>query len=670
MIQTITSAQAWKIAAAACALVAAFSSPAWAVNDTGWLWTFENATTNNTAQTTPPLGPFANEVGFGGSATGLHASAATVWSTPVGNGSAKSLSSNNFTAGDYYEFTLTDTLTLNNLGIQFDQVSSTTGPRDWILQYSLNGTTFNDFASYAVGPNATPAWSSAGAVAPVGLDTYDFNLTSVTGLNNSANPITFRMTVASPIVAAQMGSTPAAAGTDRVDNVRIMYNYDPGQPPVTPPDPTPVSPITADVVFGIGSGRKETTMELVRGTAVLNGGTKPTPYSKWTAQNFVRFVKFDNVGGALHNVNGNLLALDPGGSATAGGNVYSYGTQGSNPAPAPQLLATTNTLSGAATRLGGLSVAPNNAKIALAGFDTGKVLVYNYTAGNGLGTGSPSLTGLQQTATAILGTGANYSAGNQQGTAWKDNNTVLAFAGDGKLYTVDATTMATNNVQTVTLTTATNSITALAYNPNVSPYLYATYSSFVTTGSVTTNKLFVFDPNAAYAELTGGGLDFSTSAFQIRDIALGAGGNLFISTAGSSGGGQGRIEYIPGVGTPGSITANSSVDWYLDEVFGGVQNGLDIAFAPPAGLTGDFNSDGKVDAGDYVTWRKNEVANLALANDNGVGNQAARFDLWRANFGNPPGAGSGLNGAAVPEPTSALLLLVGIVGLGLRRRSA
>ena len=27
---------------------------------------------------------------------------------------------------------------------------------------------------------------------------------------------------------------------------------------------------------------------------------------------------------------------------------------------------------------------------------------------------------------------------------------------------------------------------------------------------------------------------------------------------------------------------------------------------PPAGLPGDFNSDGKVDAGDYVTWRKNE----------------------------------------------------------------
>src|SRR6185436_15704052 len=97
-------------------------------------------------------------------------------------------------------------------------------------------------------------------------------------------------------------------GTNRIDNVTIFHNYNPAVAPVTQPDPTPVSPITGDVVFGIGSGRKETTLEMVRGTAVLNGGAKPTPYSKWTAQNFIRYVKFDNLGSA-HNVNGNLLGV-------------------------------------------------------------------------------------------------------------------------------------------------------------------------------------------------------------------------------------------------------------------------------------------------------------------------------------------------------------------------
>ncbi len=482
-------------------------------------------------------------------------------------------------------------------------------------------------------------------------------MSSITGLNNDAN-FTIRLIAASPAVAAQQGSTfSGSGGTDRIDNVSVYYNFDPTQSPVPQPPATPVLPAAGDVVFGLGGGRQNTTLEMVRGSAVLNGGSKPAPYSSWTAQNFSRYVRFDNSGSNPHNVHGNLLALDTGSTAAAGGNIYSYATQGSIPSPAPQLLATTNTASGVASTIGGLSVAPDNSKIALAAMSTGKVVVYDYTAGNGFGTGSPALSGLRQSS-PILGTGANYSVGTQEGTAWKDANTVLAFGGDGKLWTVDATSMATSNVKTVVLTTATQSSTAIAYNPAISPYVYATYSSFVTTGSVTTNKLFVFDPSAGYNDVTGGGIDFSTSAFAIRDIALGAGGNLFLSTAGSTGGGQGIIEYIPGVTTPGSITANSSVDWYLDEVFGGVQNGLDIGFAA-ASIAGDYNNDGKVDAQDYVIWRKTNVG--------GPGG----YTTWRANYGTGgPGAGSGLAGASVPEPTGAVLLLVGLVSICLRRRSA
>src|SRR5207237_1108929 len=39
----------------------------------------------------------------------------------------------------------------------------------------------------------------------------------------------------------------------------------------------------------------------------------------------------------------------------------------------------------------------------------------------------------------------------------------------------------------------------------------------------------------------------------------------------------------------------------------------------PAALLGDFNCDGNVEADDYVTWRKNNGTNNALANDNGLG---------------------------------------------------
>ena len=116
--------------------------------------------------------------------------------------------------------------------------------------------------------------------------------------------------------------------------------------------------------------------------------------------------------------------------------------------------------------------------------------------------------------------------------------------------------------------------------------------------------------------------------------------------------------------------------WTFDIVTGGNGEILRAVQSVSPGLAGDFNNDGKVDAGDYAVWRKNDVANAALPNDNGAGNQASRFTLWRANFGNPPGSGSGLSGAEVPEPTSVGLFVLGVAGVmatvrrGRYRRSA
>jgi hypothetical protein len=93
-------------------------------------------------------------------------------------------------------------------------------------------------------------------------------------------------------------------------------------------------------------------------------------------------------------------------------------------------------------------------------------------------------------------------------------------------------------------------------------------------------------------------------------------------------------------------------------------------FAAVAGLAGDFNNDGKVDAGDYAIWRKN-AANASLPNDNGLTTQAARYTLWRSSFGTP-GAGSGsLGGGAVPEPCTVGLAVIGLFSVlaGRRRRA-
>ena len=96
---------------------------------------------------------------------------------------------------------------------------------------------------------------------------------------------------------------------------------------------------------------------------------------------------------------------------------------------------------------------------------------------------------------------------------------------------------------------------------------------------------------------------------------------------------------------------------------------IEISSPDPVGLPGDFNANDKVDAADYVIWRKN-TGNNALPNDDGLTTQAARFDLWRSNFGNMTMPGSG-GGGAIPEPgTFVYVVTAALAGsvLGLRRR--
>ena len=70
-----------------------------------------------------------------------------------------------------------------------------------------------------------------------------------------------------------------------------------------------------------------------------------------------------------------------------------------------------------------------------------------------------------------------------------------------------------------------------------------------------------------------------------------------------------------------------------------------------AGLPGDFNFDGAVDAADYVVWRK------------GLGYLPLHYDLWRNHFGAPNGGGSGSAISAVPEPAAGCLIVCGLLWL-------
>lgn len=185
-------------------------------------WTFQSAlSTNNIigAGLTPSgtqSGVLA-DIGTG-TASASHATTNSAWSIPAGNGSSNSWSVNNWSVGDYFQFQVS-TLTFQNINVSFDQTSSGTGPRDFGLFYSTDGTIFTQFgANYSVlanGAAPNPGWNPATANS---VYSFAFDLSAITALNNSSADY-FRLVDMSTTSAS--GGTVGTVGTDRVDNFMV-----------------------------------------------------------------------------------------------------------------------------------------------------------------------------------------------------------------------------------------------------------------------------------------------------------------------------------------------------------------------------------------------------------------------------------------------------------------
>jgi mannan endo-1,4-beta-mannosidase len=99
-----------------------------------------------------------------------------------------------------------------------------------------------------------------------------------------------------------------------------------------------------------------------------------------------------------------------------------------------------------------------------------------------------------------------------------------------------------------------------------------------------------------------------------------------------------------------------------------------LPWSNSASIAGDFDHNGKVDAGDYIVWRKSQgQTGMGLAADGDLNGRidAADHAIWRSHFGQPTGSGSGnvLN-ASVPEPASLALLLAATMVMFTTRRAA
>lgn len=199
----------------ALAIVAYIATPASAGLTNLAVWTFETSVPTT-------AGPHAAEegvnAGAGSLAKGVHANSSTVWSNPVGNGSPESFSSDRWEIGDYYQF-CTSTEGYYGIQVNWDQVSSNTGPRDFLLAVSANGKSgpFEDVLSYMVRANSSPAWTSnpAGVVLQ---DRHKVDLSDFTELDDAAE-VCVRLVMETTTSAN--GGTVATTGTNRVDNLVI-----------------------------------------------------------------------------------------------------------------------------------------------------------------------------------------------------------------------------------------------------------------------------------------------------------------------------------------------------------------------------------------------------------------------------------------------------------------
>ncbi len=180
-------------------------------------WTFEDSYSYIQENSGPgtTLAGVSPEVGAG-TASAQHGSSATAWSAPAGNGSSHSLSANNWSEGDYYQFE-TSTLGFENITVSYDQTSSSTGPGSFSLQYSTDGETFTPLHSYSVLENGG-SHGSWNTTSPNSAYSYLFDLSPVAELNN-APTVYFRLMNGAGTTPS--GGSIGTGGADRVDNFTI-----------------------------------------------------------------------------------------------------------------------------------------------------------------------------------------------------------------------------------------------------------------------------------------------------------------------------------------------------------------------------------------------------------------------------------------------------------------
>lgn len=167
-----------------------------------------------TFQTSVPAtaGPHAAETGFYAGSSYASGNTNGTWSNPAGWGSTESFSSNDWNVDEYFQFVVS-TLGYSKITVSWQQTGSSTGPANFQLAYSTDGTSFAGLGIYNV---TSDSWNATST--PAASEKF-FDLSGITALDNQST-VFFRL-INTSTVAISSSNPVAAGGTSRVDNFSV-----------------------------------------------------------------------------------------------------------------------------------------------------------------------------------------------------------------------------------------------------------------------------------------------------------------------------------------------------------------------------------------------------------------------------------------------------------------
>ncbi len=448
-------------------------------------------------------------------------------------------------------------------------------------------------------------------------------------------------------------------------------------------------------------------------------GTAPYPY----VPGYMQAVEFDNSNGVFHNNEGTVLMANYGASYT-GFQLWGFTSDGSNYAtqPAERLWSVKNQNGGDpdqsgssggvdTNRGGGVSVSPNNSKIAWSDYDTGQIWVldYNPNASNTRTESGAYVGGPRMTEDRPL-LGSPIVANATQGTTWINNDVVMAFTGSELIAwdisgvaagadnpggtgggQIGSGSMAPTTDDGWEIVANTNDLhapqyTDIAYNPAIDPdHIYTAVTESGYSGWI---QRWAFDRETGEVTLEYDVEVYDDEAFawdgakaEPREIGFNSNGDLIMVSYAGSGSDdvlaflpnaldeQTWIDLVADQIVPGT-TAPSDLPSWLDGQYVSY-SGMDIAYAEF--IKGDADLDLDVDVNDLLAWQGSFGT---TGNDHTTGDWDGDGDCdvndllaWQGQFGfsiaNPTAPGGS---STVPEPATMSLLALGGIAAVIRRR--